>query len=82
MFLKIYSPDNLIYEGEVISVKVPGFDKPYVILNNFTPIVSLLSEGEIIYEINETKTKSIKIKEGLLEVRENVITICVETETN
>ncbi|MGI6718395.1 MAG: F0F1 ATP synthase subunit epsilon [Bacteroidales bacterium] len=82
MFLKIYSPENLIFEGNVNSIKVPGYDKPYVILKNFTPIVTLLSAGEIIYEIDDTKTKSIEIKEGLLEVRENVVTICVEVKSN
>ena len=38
--LKIVSPEKVIYDGEVESVKVPGTQGAFEILNNHAPIIS------------------------------------------
>ena len=47
MQLEIISPNNQLYSGDVNSVKVPGMDGEFEILNNHAPIISSLSSGSI-----------------------------------
>jgi F-type H+-transporting ATPase subunit epsilon len=46
MLLEIYQEASL-FKGEITSVSVPGLDGSFQILNNHTPIVSLLQKGTV-----------------------------------
>ena len=47
MLVEIFTPEALLFKGEVTSVKVPGAKGTFVILNHHAPIISLLTEGEV-----------------------------------
>ncbi len=47
MNVQILTPEEVIFEGEVDSIKVPGKDGSFQMLNNHAPIVSVLEEGLI-----------------------------------
>ena len=47
MLLDILTPEKLLFEGEIKSVKLPGTNGEFEILNNHAPIISTLSKGEI-----------------------------------
>ena len=47
MFLQVISPSKKIFEGEVISVKVPGDNGTFEMLNKHAAIVSSLKSGNI-----------------------------------
>ena len=47
--LRIVSPERIVYDGEVNSLKVPGTQGSFEILDNHAPIISALSEGVIEY---------------------------------
>ena len=48
MILEIITPENKLFEGEVTSVKFPGTDGEFGVLNNHAPIISTLTKGKII----------------------------------
>ena len=54
MYLEIVTPEASLVSGEVDSVSVPGLDGQFQMLNNHAAIVSLLSEGKVIFDGNPT----------------------------
>ena len=47
MQLHIITPQEVVFEGEVDSVSVPGKNGEFEMLNNHAPIVSSLTKGTI-----------------------------------
>ena len=82
MQLIIISPESTIYKGNVNSVTVPGKKGLFTVLNNHAPIISTLSNGKVVYVIKEGEENKIEIESGLIEVKNNKITICVESIVN
>ncbi len=47
MKVQILTPEEVVFNGEVDSIKVPGRDGSFQMLDNHAPIVSVLEEGLI-----------------------------------
>ena len=77
MYLEILSPEEKIFSGEVDSVIFPGSKGQFQVLNNHAPIVSSLRSGKINY-IEKTKTHTIDVKGGLVEVLDNKVNALIE----
>ncbi|NBU90196.1 MAG: F0F1 ATP synthase subunit epsilon [Flavobacteriia bacterium] len=93
MKLNVITPTAKIFDGEVISVSLPGQDGIFQVLNNHTAIISSLTIGEVIIELVEnTKDASynemiqikdqnhiiISIKGGVAELINNELIILAE----
>ena len=68
MKLHVITPTAKIFDGEVISVSLPGQDGIFQVLNNHTAIISSLTIGEVIIELVEktndaTYNEMIQIKD-------------------
>lgn len=74
--LSIYSPEKLLFEGDVASVLLPGGKGPFVVLHNHAPIISTLQKGVIGWEAAESG--SVAVLGGFVEVADNRVTACVE----
>lgn len=75
--LRIIAPDRLVFEGDVESVTLPGTVGSFTVLNNHAPIISSLENGKISYKDSNGQT-DITVKSGFAEVRNNILSICVE----
>ena len=75
--LRIVSPERIVFTGEVDSVLVPGTVGPFEILNNHAPIISTLVEGKVAYSV-KGDTKELHIVDGFVEVKKNLVSLCVE----
>ena len=75
MKLEIITPEKNIFEGEVNSVKLPGSNGEFEILNNHAPIVSTLSNGQIRIVNSENNTEKFSINGGVIEMKNNKIII-------
>ena len=75
--LKIVSPEKIEFDGEVVSVLVPGTLGSFEILQNHAPIISSLEKGVVTYETAEGK-KSLEIIGGFVSVNQNQVNLCVE----
>ena len=78
MKLEILTPEKKLFEGEVISVQVPGKSGRFEMLNNHMPIVSSLNKGSIKITDSNNKTQEIKINSGVIELKNNSIIILAE----
>ena len=77
MKLEIITPEKM-FNGEVNSVKFPGTNGEFEILNNHAPIVSTLCAGKIrVIDINKNIEK-FDIKGGVIEMQNNKIIVLAE----
>ena len=73
MLVEIFTPEALLFKGEVTSVKVPGAKGTFVILNHHAPIISLLTEGEVKLFEGKKELQHFTITGGTLECNQNKI---------
>lgn len=77
MTLKIISAEDVVFEGEVDSVTLPGQIGAFTVLKNHASIVSTLVAGKIQYTDTNEDRHSIDIDGGLADVDNNVISVCI-----
>ncbi len=79
MKLEILSPEGAIYNGEVDRVTLPGTLGSFTVLENHASLISSLEEGDIVFHVmQEKEERTIPIKGGFVEVRKNVVSVCVK----
>ena len=76
--LKIVSPERIVFDGEVVSVLVPGSQGEFEILNDHAPIISTLNKGVVVYGLPKGEKVRLEILGGFVEVQQNVVSLCVE----
>ena len=76
--LEIYTPNGVLFNGKVTSVTLPGTKGIFTVLKNHGAIISSLTKGVIKYVIDEEIT-TIDVLGGFVEVKNNVVTVCLET---
>ena len=78
MILEIITPEKEVFNGEVTSVKFPGTDGGFEILNNHAPIISTLEKGEIRIITNDKNTEKFDINGGVIEMQNNKIIVLAD----
>ena len=73
--LILHRPD-VLFDGEVDAVTLPGQKGSFTVLNNHASIVSSLVAGNIVYDVAGEK-KSIAVDGGLVDVDKNVVSVCI-----
>ncbi len=77
MFVEIISPENIIFQGEADSVKLPGSTGGFEVKDKHAPIVSTLSNGELTIT-QKGKSTTYKVQGGVMEMLNNKVSILVE----
>lgn len=78
MMLKVLSPDEFIYEGEVVLVQLPGSMGSFQILHNHAPLIARIDKGKIKI-IDEGRNKFyLEVNPGIVEVKDNNIVVLTE----
>ena len=77
--LEIYTPNGVLFDGEVTSVTLPGTKGFFTVLYNHGAIISSLTGGKIKYTIDDEKIFAIDVSGGFVEVKNNIVTVCLET---
>ena len=77
MKLRIITPSELLFEGEAESVTLPGTMGSFMVLNNHAPIISSLESGKVVVRTHEG-SQDYPLNSGFVEVKDNVVIICIE----
>jgi F-type H+-transporting ATPase subunit epsilon len=78
MFLKVISPENYIYEGEVVLVQLPGSMGSFEVLHNHAPLIARIDKGKLKI-IDESRNKFyLEVNSGVVEVKDNNIVVLTE----
>ena len=78
MNLTVLTPEKEIFNGKINSVKVPGINGSFEILNNHASIVAALGNGEVRILDENGEKKTFKIEKGFIEVLKNEISLLVK----
>lgn len=77
MTLKIISSEDVVFEGEVTLVTLPGMNGSFTVLRNHASLVSTLSPGRIVYRTPSGEELSQDVDGGLVDVDNNVVSVCL-----
>ncbi len=78
MQLKVLSPQEFIYEGEVVLIQLPGSMGSFEVLQNHAPLIARIDKGKIKI-IDEGRNKFyLDVNPGIVEVKDNKIVILTE----
>lgn len=67
MTVQILSPEGLVFNGEVDSIKVPGKDGSFQMLDNHAPIVAVLDKGVVeLHTHNQEKSDYINMSAEII----------------
>lgn len=75
--LTVSKVDAPVFDGEVVSVHVPGVDGEMEIMANHEPLISPLKEGVITLTKSEGERETYAIESGTLEISNNHATILI-----
>lgn len=78
MHLELVTPDKKVFEGEVVSVRLPGVDGTFEILNRHAPIVSVLDKGDLRVRKADKTDAIYKIDGGVVEMLDNKLVVLIE----
>lgn len=76
MTLKIISTEDILFEGEVNAVNLPGAAGSFTVLNNHASLISTLVAGTITYE-HDGGRGELPISGGLVDVDHNIVSVCI-----
>ena len=72
--LQVLTPETTLYEGQVVSVHVPGSDGPFEVLKDHAPIVaSLANPGVLHFRTMDGQAMKFNLLGGVVEVLANKI---------
>lgn len=71
LYLEIITPEEILYDGPVGLVEVPGAEGRFVLLRDHAPIISTLVRGDVRVIGKDGYDHHFKCKEGVLECHEN-----------
>ena len=74
--LKIITPQREILSTEADLVELPGEMGRFEVLKDHAPLISSLSAGKIRY-VRGGQEQEIETQAGFVEVRNNVVTVCI-----
>jgi len=77
MRLVLLSPAKTLFDGEIDSVTIPGTKGLFTVLPHHAPLITTINKGLINYKTGGSE-HSIRVTEGFAEVKNNVVSICIE----
>lgn len=76
MTLKIISAEDILFQGEVSSVTLPGTMGSFTVLHNHAFLISTLTPGLVTYKEDGVEN-SVEIGGGIVDVDNNVVSVCI-----
>ena len=76
--VKIVSPKGEVFSGDVQHVTLPGVVGSFAVYPRHAPLISALEEGDIKCLTSDGEERKFHIMSGFVEVKDNVVTVCVE----
>lgn len=78
MTLKIISAEDILFEGDVTMVRLPGGSGEFTVLKNHAALVSTLTRGNVVYTRQEDgATEQRAIDGGIVKVEDNMVAVCI-----
>ncbi|MFN0204298.1 MAG: ATP synthase F1 subunit epsilon [Bacteroidia bacterium] len=76
--VEIVTPDKKIYSGEATSIRVPGTNGSFEILNHHAPIISTLGKGQVRILTTAGNSIQYEVQDGVIEMLNNKVSVLIE----
>ena len=77
MYLEIITPEEKVFEGEVIIATFPGTDGSFQVMNDHAALISTLKKGDIVYKDKEGEY-DVTVSGGVVEVMNNKVIVLAD----
>lgn len=77
--LSIVTPEKVVFEGQVVSLLVPGMEGYLGVLSNHAPLITALQPGRIEFQDDQDKIQIFSVSGGFVEVSGNRATLLADT---
>ena len=77
--LSIVTPEKVIFDGEVVSLLVPGMEGYLGVLSNHAPLITALKPGRMEFHDDQDKIQIFSVSGGFVEVSGNKATLLADT---
>ena len=74
MIVEVITPDEVLFSGEAVSVKLPGTSGSFEALANHEPLLSSLEKGTIIVRTSAGE-ETFEVAGGIVEVLNNKVVV-------
>ena len=74
MIVEVITPDEVLFSGEAISVKLPGTSGSFEALSNHAPLLSSLEKGSIVVR-TASGEEIFEVSGGIVEVLNNKVVV-------
>ena len=81
MTINVLTPDKEIFSGPITSVRVPGVNGQFQVLDRHAPIVSALQRGEVAIVKTDGVKLNFEVGSGFIEVLNNQVSLLVQGVT-
>ena len=79
MKVEIVTPEDIVYQGEISLIQLPGVDGLFELLDNHAPMIAMLSAGNVkVIEKSNNQTIFFSVQGGVVEVLKNKILVLAE----
>ncbi len=79
LFLEVVTPEQIVFEGSVGMVEVPGTNGRFTVLRDHAPIIASLTDGRIRVIGKDGLERLFDCSGGILDCKENHVIILVDT---
>lgn len=76
MTLKIISAEDIVFEGEVSVVHLPGSMGAFTVLPGHASLISTLTPGAVRYTTADGEHEA-EISGGIADIDNNVVSVCI-----
>lgn len=77
MTLKIISAEDIVYQGEVTVVHLPGAMGAFTVLPHHAALVSTLVPGVVRYTDDSGVETSVEVSGGIADVDNDTVAVCI-----
>lgn len=78
MQIEILTPEKKVFEGDVYSVRLPGVDGSFELLNHHAALVAALENGIITIQTEKGTTQNFHVTGGFVECLHNKVAVLIE----
>ncbi len=75
---QILTPDGPVFEGEVVSLRLPGTNGNFQVLYNHSSLMSTLEIGEALVQKENDEVELYAISGGFVDVNDNALVLLAE----
>lgn len=77
MILKVISAQDIVFQGEVKVVHLPGAMGAFTVLRGHASLISTLTPGDIRYTDAAGEEHRISVGGGIVDVDSNIVSVCI-----